>query len=231
MKIGGLQKTSLLDYPDCISTIIWTIGCNFRCPFCYNKNLALGKNTEIYSEEEIFSFLNKRKGLLEAVVITGGEPLLQEDIVVFANKIKKLGYLLKIDTNGCYPEKLQELLNKKLVDYIAMDVKAPKQKYEQLTDTKTDLTKIEKSIKIIKTDAPDYEFRTTFVPQLLKKEDIIEIAKWLNGAKNYYLQQFRKNPPLLSTKFNDVMQYPKEYLIETYNEIKPYFKKSGTRGI
>jgi pyruvate formate lyase activating enzyme len=230
MKIGGLQKTSLIDYPSCLSAIIWTIGCNFRCPFCYNKNLVLG-NIKLYQEEEIFSFLNKRKGLLEAVVITGGEPLLQEDIVNFASKIKKQGYLLKIDTNGCNPEKLQELLNKKLVDYVAMDIKAPKKKYEQLTGVKPDLKKIEKSIELIKTDAPDYEFRTTFVPDLLKKDDIIEIAKWLYGAKNYYLQQFKNNPPLISSKFNDIVPYPKEYLIETYNEIKPYLKNCAIRGI
>ena len=230
MKIGGFQKTSLLDYPKTISAIIWTVGCNFRCPFCYNKDVVLGK-TALISEEEVLSYLEKRKGMVEALVITGGEPLLQEDIADFAGKIKNMGYLLKIDTNGCYPEKLQELIDKKLVDYVAMDVKAPRQKYEQLTETKTDLAKIEKSIEIIKTEAPDYEFRTTFVPQLLKKQDIIEIAKWLDGAKNYYLQQFQKNPPLLSTKFNDVTQYPKEYLIETYNEIKPCFKKSGIRGI
>jgi len=230
MKIGGLQKTSLIDYPNCISAIIWTVGCNFRCPFCYNKNLVLG-NTETYKEEEILSFLNKRKGLLEAVVITGGEPLLQEDIVDFAIEIKKLGYLLKIDTNGCYPKKLKELIDKKLVDYVAMDIKAPKEKYDELTGVKTDLEKIEKSIEIIKTDAPDYEFRTTFVPQFLKKEDIIEIAKWLKGAKNYYLQQFKNNPPFISQKFNDLIPYSKEYLIETYNEIKYYFKKSDIRGI
>ena len=230
MKIGGLQKTSLIDYPNCISAIIWTVGCNFRCPFCYNKNLVLG-NTETYKEEEILSFLNKRKGLLEAMVITGGEPLLQEDIVDFAIEIKKLGYLLKIDTNGCYPKKLKELIDKKLVDYIAMDIKAPKEKYDELTGIKTDLEKIEKSIEIIKTSAPDYEFRTTFVPQLLKKEDIIEIAKWLKGAKNYYLQQFKNNPPFISQKFNDLIPYSKEYLIETYNEIKSYFKKSDIRGI
>ncbi len=230
MKIGGLQKTSLIDYPNCISAIIWTVGCNFRCPFCYNKNLVLG-NTETYKEEEILSFLNKRKGLLEAVVITGGEPLLQEDIVDFAIEIKKLGYLLKIDTNGCYPKKLKELIDKKLVDYVAMDIKAPKEKYDKLTGIKTGLEKIEKSIEIIKTSAPDYEFRTTFVPQLLKKEDIIEIAKWLKEAKNYYLQQFKNNPPFISQKFNDLIPYSKEYLIETYNESKSYFKKSDIRGI
>jgi pyruvate formate lyase activating enzyme len=230
MKIGGLQKTSLLDYPGYISAIIWTNGCNFRCPFCYNKNLVLG-NTEIYKEEEIFLFLEKRIGLLEAVVITGGEPLLQEDLIDFAHKIKKQGYLLKIDTNGSNPKKLQELLDNKLVDYVAMDVKAPKEKYDALAGVKTDLEKIEKSIEIIKTDAPDYEFRTTFVPKILLKNDIINIAKWLEGAKNYYLQQFKSNPPLISSKFNDVAPYSKKYLTETYNEIKPYFKKSDIRGI
>ncbi|MGF3554430.1 MAG: anaerobic ribonucleoside-triphosphate reductase activating protein, partial [Thermoplasmatota archaeon] len=223
MKIGGFLKTSLLDYPGFISAIIWTVGCNFRCPFCYNKDLVLG-NVEFISKQEILSYLEKRKGMLEAVVITGGEPLLQEDVLVFASEIKKLGYLLKIDTNGSYPEKLQELVNKKLVDYVAMDVKAPKEKYDKTTGVKTDLKKIEKSIEIIKNDAPDYEFRTTFVPQLLKKEDIVKIAKWLEGAKNFYLQQFSNNPPLISNKFNDVSTYSKNYLIETLNEIKTYFK-------
>jgi pyruvate formate lyase activating enzyme len=230
MKIGGFQKTSLLDYPGYISAIIWTTGCNFRCPFCYNKDIVLGK-VGLISEKEVLSFLEKRKGLLEAVVITGGEPLLQEDIVDIASKIKKKCYLLKIDTNGCYPEKLQELINKKLVDYVAMDVKAPKKKYDKLTDVKTDLAKIEKSIEIIKNDAPDYEFRTTFVPNFLKKDDIIEIAKWIKGAKNYYLQQFKNNPPLISSCFDDIASYSKKYLIESYNEIKFYFKNCEIRGI
>ena len=230
MKIGGLQKTSLLDYPDYISAIVWTIGCNFRCPFCYNKSLVSG-NAELYPEEEIFSFLNKRKGMLDGVVITGGEPLLQEDVVDFVSKIKKLSYLIKVDTNGCYPEKLKELLDKKLVDYVAMDVKAPKKKYDQLSGVKTDLSKIENSVEIIKKDAPDYEFRTTFVPQILKKEDIVEIAKWLDGAKNFYLQQFKINPPLVSPKFEKIAPYQKEYLLETLEAIKPYFKHCGIRGL
>jgi pyruvate formate lyase activating enzyme len=230
MKIGGFQKTSLLDYPGFISAIIWTVGCNFCCPFCYNKDVVLG-NTVLISEEEVVSFLEKRKGMLEALVITGGEPLLQEDIVDFANKIKNMGYLLKIDTNGCYPEKLQELINKKLVDYVAMDVKAPKKKYEQLTGVKPDLEKIQESIELIKTGAPDYEFRTTFVPDFLNKDDILEIAKWLKGAKNFYLQQFKKIPPLISSCFDNVVPYPKQYLIETFNEIKSNFKNCEIRGI
>ena len=142
MKIGGIQKTSLLDYPDTISAIIWTIGCNFRCPFCYNKDIVFGK-VETISEEEVISFLEKRKGLLEGLVISGGEPLMQKDIVQFAEKVKKLGYLIKIDTNGMYPDKLRQLIDKKLIDYIAMDIKAPKNKYDNLTGVKTDIKKIE----------------------------------------------------------------------------------------
>jgi pyruvate formate lyase activating enzyme len=230
MRIGGIQKTSLLDYPERLSAIIWTIDCNFHCPFCYNKNLVFGK-TEPIPEAEVLSFLEKRKGLLEGLVISGGEPLLQEDLVDFTKKVKSLGYLIKIDTNGMFPEKLKELIGKKLIDYVAMDVKAPKKKYNQLAGVKVDISKIEKSIDIIKNNALDYEFRTTFVPGLLKKEDIIEIAKWLKGAKRFYLQQFKNNPPLVSSKFDNVAPYAKEYLLETLEAIKPLFKNCDVRGV
>jgi len=230
MKIGGFQKTSLLDYPDSISAIIWTVGCNFRCHFCYNRNIVFG-DVDLFPEEEVLSFLEKRKGLLEGLVITGGEPLLQEDIVDFVDKVKKLGYLIKIDTNGSYPEKLKELIDKKLVNYVAMDVKAPKNKYDKLTGVKTDVEKIEKSIEIIKNSGIDYEFKTTFAPELLTKEDILEIAKWLEGSKRFYLQQFKNDVPLVSPKLQNVAPYPKEKLIETLKEIKPYFEFCDVRGI
>ena len=230
MRIGGFQKTSLLDYPDCISAIIWTIGCNFRCPFCYNKNLVFGK-VESISEDEVLSFLKKRKGLLEGLVISGGEPLLHDDIADFVKKVKTLGYLIKIDTNGTFPERLKELIDNKLVDYISMDVKAPKNKYNKLTEIKADLTKIEQSIDIVKNNASDYEFKTTFVPDLLKKEDIVEIAKWLEGAEKFYLQQFEINPPLISSEMEKTTPYPKEYIIETLEEIKPFFKNCYLRGV
>lgn len=230
MKIGGLQKTSLLDYPENVSAIIWTVGCNFCCPFCYNSSLVRG-SAERYSEKEILSFLSKRKGLLDAVVITGGEPLLQEDIVLFAEKIKKLDYLLKIDTNGSFPEKLKELLEKRLVDYVAMDVKAPKEKYQKLVGTKPDLAAIEQSIDLIKTMAPDYEFRTTVVPVFLKKEDIMEIAQWIKGAKRYYLQQFKINPPLVSPKLEQETSYSKETLKEFCSAAKPFVLSCDIRGV
>jgi pyruvate formate lyase activating enzyme len=230
MKIGGLQKTSLLDYPGILSAIIWTAGCNFRCPFCYNKQLVLGK-TEMISEETILSFLEKRRDVLEGLSISGGEPLLQEDIVDFTEKVKKLNYLIKIDTNGAFPEKLKELIDKKLVDYVSMDVKAPKEKYDQLVGVKTDLSKIEQSIDLIKNEAPDYEFKTTIVPGMLDKKDIVEIAKWLEGSKQFYLQQFKSDSPLVSSKLNDVAPYSKEKLSEMLHEIKPFFKNCSLRGV
>jgi len=230
MKIGGLQKTSLLDYPDILSAIIWTAGCNFRCPFCYNKQLVLGK-TEIISEETILSFLEKRRDVLEGLSISGGEPLLQEDIVDFTEKVKKLNYLIKIDTNGAFPERLKELIDKKLVDYVSMDVKAPKKKYDRLAGVKTDISKIEQSIDLIKNEAPDYEFKTTVVPGMLDKKDIVEIAKWLEGSKQFYLQQFKSDSPLISSKLNDVVPYSKEELNEILQEIKPFFKNCSLRGV
>ncbi len=230
MKFGGFQKTSLLDYPDQISAIAWTIGCNFNCPFCYNPQLVKGSVEQI-SEDEILSFLKKRKGMLDGLSISGGEPLLQEDIVDFTKKVKKLGYLVKIDTNGMFPERLKDLIDRKLVDYVSMDVKAPKGKYKQLSGVKTPISKIEKSVNIIKNSAPDYEFKTTFVPDILKKEDIIKIAKWLEGSKRYYLQQFKTDIPLISKKLEKIIPYPKEYLTETLEEIKPYIKNCNIRGI
>jgi len=230
MKIGGIQKTSLLDYPDTISAIIWTVGCNFRCPFCYNRDLVFGKVPTI-TEEEVLSFLKKRIGLLEGLVITGGEPLIQEDIVDFISKVKKLGYLVKIDTNGIYPEKLKELIDKKLVDYIAMDIKAPKKKYDSLSGKKVDIKKIEKSIDIIKKSGIDYEFRTTFIPDFLTKEDIKEISKWLKSSKKFFIQQFKNDVSLISPKLENKKPYLNEELVETLNDIKPYFEYCEVRGI
>ncbi len=230
MKIGGFQKTSLLDYPDRISAIVWTSGCNFRCPFCYNKNLALG-TAELFPQDEIVSFLSKRKALLEGVVISGGEPFLQDDLVDFIKKIKNLRLRVKIDTNGAFPERLNELLEQQLVDYVAMDVKAPKKRYSELTGVKMDLSKIEASIELLKTKAPAYEFKTTFIPGLLTKEDIIEIAQWLKGADAYFLQQFKIKAPLVSSTLETAEPYSRDYFLGTLKEIKPFFKRCAIRGV
>jgi len=230
MNIGGFQKTSLLDFPDTLSAIVWTNDCNFRCPFCYNKNLVLDQ-TESIPEKEVFKFLEKRKGMLEGLVISGGEPFLQEELGDFIKKAKDLGYLIKVDTNGSLPDKIKQLVDKNLIDYISMDVKAPKNKYNQISGVDVKISKIEKSIDLIRNNVLEYEFRTTFVPQILKKEDIIEIGKWLEGSEKYYLQQFRNNPPLISTEYNNVAPYSKEYIIETLESIKPFYKFCDIRGI
>jgi len=229
MKIGGFQKASLLDYPGEISVIIWTVGCNFNCPFCYNIDLVK-ENADIISEDEILSFLKKRKGLVDGLVISGGEPLMHKDLDVFIKKVKKIGYKIKIDTNGCYPGTLEKFLDEGLVDYVAMDVKAPKKKYDGLSGVKTSISKVNKSIKIIQEKASNYEFKTTFVPDLLTKEDIVEIAKWLKGSRLYYLQQFKNDIPVISSKLSKKQSYSSDYLKETLNEIKPYFDECYIRG-
>ncbi|MFH1100476.1 MAG: anaerobic ribonucleoside-triphosphate reductase activating protein [Methanobacteriota archaeon] len=231
MKIGGLQKTSLLDYPDNVSAIVWTIGCNFRCPFCYNKAIALGTTLTFFPEEEIIQFLEKRQGLLDGVVITGGEPLLQEGIIEFVRRIKQIGYRVKIDTNGSQPEKLLELIKQHLVDYIAMDIKAPRTKYDELAGIKVDLAKIAQSIELIKNAGIDYEFRTTVVPDLLKQEDIVEIAQWIQGAKRYFLQQFRINPPLVSSKLEKIQPYTKDQLQKMCDAVKSFVQTCYIRGV
>ena len=230
MKLGGFQKSSLLDYPDEISAIIWTVKCNFHCPFCYNTDIVDGK-VELFSEEEILDFLKKRQGLLDALVISGGEPLLQKDITSFCEKVKKLGYKIKIDTNGTFPVKLQELIDKKLVDYISMDVKAPVDKYNSLAGKKVDISKIKKSIKIIQQSGVDYEFKTTVVPGLLDKNDIIEIGKWLNGSKKYYLQQFKNDTSVISSDLEKIIPYSKDEILDFVENVKQYFDICKARGI
>jgi pyruvate formate lyase activating enzyme len=185
----------------------------------------------VFPEEEILSFLSKRRGMLEGVVVSGGEPFLQDQLLDFLKKIKTMGYLVKVDTNGAYPQPLEELLDTRMVDYIAMDVKAPKNKYNILTGVSVDLSKIETSIDLIRTRAPAYEFRTTFVPSLLTKEDIIDIAQWLEGAKTYYLQQFKPMTPLISSPLETAAPYAKEYFLETLKAIQPFFKNCHIRGI
>ena len=230
MKIGGLQKISLLDYPNKLSAIIWTVGCNLCCPFCYNKQLLSDKNIKKISEDEIFSFLKKRIGKLEAVSITGGEPLLQKDISNFIKKIKNLGYLIKIDTNGTFPIVLNDLIERNLIDYISMDVKAPKKKYSYLCGKKVEINKIQKSIDLIKNSSIEYEFKTTIIPGMLEKKDIMKIAVWLNGAKQFYLQQFKNDTSLISKELEIIKPYSKKYLYEIIEEIKPNFEKCNVRG-
>lgn len=190
MIIGGLQKFSLIDYPGKISAILFTRGCNFRCPYCHNPELVDPQRyAEPWQEEEFWAFLQSRTQKLDAVVVTGGEPTLQEDLQPFLEKIRKMGFLIKLDTNGSNPDVLKDLLSANLVDYIAMDIKAPLEKYSEVTKVPVDKTDIEESIALIKQSTVDHEFRTTIARNILSREDIVNIAKMLQGEKLYILQR------------------------------------------
>ncbi len=236
MEIGGLQKLTLIDYPGRLAATVFIIGCDFRCPFCYSPELVLPekiKNQPRIPEKDFFDFLKKRKGLLEGVVICGGEPTIHQKLPDFCQKIKKLGYLIKLDTNGSNPEMLKKLINpppslrsksgEGLIDYVAMDIKAPKAKYSEAAGVKVNIKKIEESINILKNDKIDCEFRTTVVPTIHKKEDIIKIAQWLSPAKRYYLQNFRPEKTI-NPKFEKIKPYPQEYLLEIQKVISPFFE-------
>jgi pyruvate formate lyase activating enzyme len=230
MKLGGLQKLTLIDFPGKIAATVFTVGCNFFCPFCHNPELVDPekiKEHPLIPEEYFFDFLNERRGKLEGVCITGGEPVLQQDLSEFIKKIKNLSFSVKLDTNGSNPEIIENLIREKLVDYLAMDIKGPLEKYSEITGREIDLEKIKKSVEIIK-KFPDYEFRTTILPRLHKKEDIIKIAEWLKGSKNYFLQQFRPGKTLDSS-FEKEKSYSSEELAEICQTIRPYFDYCGIR--
>jgi len=191
MIIGGFQKFSMLDYPDKISAIIFTQGCNFNCSYCHNKELIKKEDTgNSINQEEIWDFLNKRWKQIDAVVITGGEPTLQSDLIEFMQKIKNLGFLLKLDTNGSNPEVIEEVLKLKLADYIAMDIKAPLEKYNYITNSKVDIEKITKSISLIMNSDINYEFRTTVLKSQLSEEDILQIKNLAKDARLLVLQKY-----------------------------------------
>ena len=231
MEIGGIQKLTLIDYPGKVACTVFLCGCNFRCPWCYSKELVLPeeiKKQPKISEKEFFDFLKERKGLLEGVVICGGEPTINKALPEFCEKIKKLGFLIKLDTNGSNPKMLKSLTSlprsgSSLIDYVAMDVKLPKEKYSYSVGVKIDVKKIEESINVLKQGKIDYEFRTTVVPTVLDKEDIIEIAEWIKGAKRYYLQNFRAEKTI-NPKFEKIKPYPDKYLLEIQKTISPSFE-------
>lgn len=200
MLISGLQKLTLLDYPGRVACTVFTGGCNFRCPFCHNAPLVLPEQlAQDTDEEQVLSFLKKRVGVLDGVAITGGEPLLHKDIGDFLAKVKALGYQIKLDTNGSFPELLMELVKAGLVDRVAMDIKnAPACYGETAGVVGLDLAAIERSKDFLLSGAVDYEFRTTVVKGLHDEERLKEAARWISGAREYYLQQFKDSGQVLN---------------------------------
>lgn len=199
MLISGLQKLTLLDYPGRMACTVFTGGCNFRCPFCHNASLVLPERLSAeLTQEEVLLFLRKRTGILDGVAVTGGEPLLHRDIGDFLREIKELGFSVKLDTNGSFPNLLQKLIEEKLVDYVAMDIKNSPLLYAETVGVPGfDLSPVNESRKYLLSGPVDYEFRTTVVKGLHTKESLLDTAEWLCGAKKYYLQQFRDSGDLI----------------------------------
>ena len=225
MLIKGLQKTSLIDFPPYLASVIFTGGCSFRCGFCHNPDLVLHfDKLKTISEEEVFEYLEEKKNWIDGVVITGGEPTLQKDLVEFMSRIKSMGLLLKLDTNGSNPDMLKEIIDKKIVDYIAMDVKTRLEDYEKVVGVKVDVDKIKRSILLIRDSGIDYEFRTTVIPGIIGKEEVASIGELLKGSKKYVLQNFRNSAGLIDEKFKEINPYSEKELEELKNVVADKFE-------
>ncbi len=191
MKICGLQKMTLLDFPERVACTVFLGGCNFRCPYCHNYDLVTGKQPPVVEEGEFFDFLRTRKGRLDGVAITGGEPCLSPDLPEFMQKIREMGFMVKLDTNGSRPEMLEAILSRGLADYVAMDIKNSPEKYAMTIGTRSaDLSGVRKSVELLRNSPAEYEFRTTVVDELHQAADFERIGAWIEGARRYYLQAF-----------------------------------------
>ncbi len=230
MNIYGLQKLTLLDYPGKIACTVFTGGCNFRCPFCHNASLVLDPASAGKIEmEEFFSFLEKRKGVLDGVCITGGEPLLHDSIAEWIIKIREKGFAVKLDTNGSFPDKLKALVREGLLDYVAMDIKNSKAKYaETIGIPNFDLSGVEESVRFLLTDAVPYEFRTTVTREFHTKESLLEAARWIAGCKRYFLQSFSDSGDLLSAH---VTGYTKKEMENLLDDVRTVIPEAELRGI
>jgi pyruvate formate lyase activating enzyme len=241
MIIGGLEKLTLLDYPDHLAAIIFTQGCNFRCHFCYNPLLVLPhqgrdeknkkeKGFSPFSPQNLFLFLQERRGRLEGVVITGGEPTLHPDLPGFIKAIKDLGYLVKLDTNGTNPEMLEQLIADRLIDYVAMDIKAPLAKYAAVVGVPVNCNNLKKSVKIIKSSGLPYEFRTTVVPGLLEAADFTAMGELIKGASKWYLQNFKSDTDLVDSRYQSQPAYTAEEMAALAVTGRRYVKLCEVRG-
>lgn len=229
MKICGLQKTTLLDFPGHVAATVFTGGCNFRCPFCHNSDLLGNDSPPAFTEEEVLAFLAKRRGILEGVAITGGEPTLQPDLREFIWKVRELGYRIKLDTNGYRPDVLKELCGEGLIDYVAMDIKTCQERYPLVAGIPSvNIEKIEESADFLITGTVPYEFRTTVVRELHQAEDFEKIARWLEGCSQYYLQNFVDSDQVLNPVYTS---WGREELLSFLEIVKPYVKHAELRGV
>lgn len=233
MKIAGIQKNSFIDFKGKIAAVIFAPGCNLDCYYCHNRRIICGEGCRSnYSEEEVLYMLSRRRKFLDGVVISGGEPTLQPDIDVFIDKIKDIGYKVKLDTNGTNPAVVEHLVNSGRVDYVAMDIKAPFERYDEICGVKVNLGNIERSIALLMENRVDYEFRTTVVPDL-GEDDILAIAERIRGAKRYILQQFRQPEPVDGMVDYRALRAPHSdsFIIRLSERVRKIVQQQEVRGI
>lgn len=229
MKLCGLQKTTLLDFPGHVAATVFTGGCNFRCPFCHNSELLENDAPPAYTEEEVLRFLSRRAGILEGVAITGGEPTLQPDLRDFILRVRDLGFLIKLDTNGTRPDVLKSLCHDGLVDYVAMDIKTCKERYPAVAGIPSvNMALIEESVDFLKGGSVPYEFRTTVVKELHTADDFEKIGPWIEGCPNYYLQNFIDSENVLKQGFSSCS---KEELLSYLKIVTPWVGQASLRGV
>ena len=230
MYLCGLQKLSMVDYPGKLAATVFTGGCNLRCPFCHNALLVTRlAETPVLPEEDVLSFLQRRRGLLDGVVLSGGEPLLQPDAIDFLRKVRGMGFAVKLDTNGCFPERLAAILEAGLVDYAAMDIKNCREKYPQTVGVPGfDTAAVEESVRLLARSGVDHEFRTTFVRELHTADDVEAMGRWLQGAPRYYLQNFADSGNLIQEGWHGFTALE----LQGFADIaRPFFKQVELRGV
>ena len=230
MKLAGMQKLTLLDFPSVVACVVFTKGCNFRCPFCHNASLVCGTDSDFLSEDDVIDFLRRRQGILEGAVITGGEPLLHSDIPEFIKRIKAEGYLVKLDTNGTNPDMLEFLIKNSLVDYVAMDIKnSPREYAKAAGDLPLDMDAIERSKELLLSGVVKYEFRTTAVKGIHTEESMKELFEWISGAEQYFIQQFKLSDDLIDP--SGLSEFSSEELKAFRDTAALYVKHAEIRGI
>ena len=227
MKICGLQKMTLLDYPGRVACTVFLGGCDMRCPFCHNSTLADGTSPEVMGEEELLSFLEKRRGLLDGVAVTGGEPLLREENLDLLRSIRRLGYSVKLDTNGTHPDRLRRVIGEGLAQYVAMDIKNSPERYAETAGLKQlDLRPVQESVTLLLEGRTDYEFRTTVVAELHDEDSFRKIGPWIRGARRYFLQKFTDRETVPFEGFHSPSE---EDLLRWKNIMDPYVAEVGIR--
>ncbi len=227
MNFAGFQKLTLLDYPGKVACILFTRGCNFRCPFCHNASLVTHTDDVVISEDEVLTFLKKRQGILEGVCISGGEPMLYEELPDFIRKVKEMGYSVKVDTNGTNPHMLKSCLEEGIVDYVAMDIKNSPKKYALTSGAEGLFDRVKKSMDYLLSSDCDFEFRTTVVKELHTPEDMEEIGKMIKGTKKYYLQNFVDSGDIISEGMHPLEEKEMEILLNTARKYIPEAKIRG----